>query len=114
VEDWGTSTTRPFLVFLIKSQPSETGEGKKGNSNWGKREREANRIESSRGEALETGRRAAESAPAPGMEDLSVEDLASNLSTYKEQLREVSSPPLSSIWPRPFSVLAAILLERSF
>jgi hypothetical protein len=39
------------------------------------------------------------------MEDLSVEELASNLSTYKEQLREVSSPPLStlsSIWLRPF------------
>jgi hypothetical protein len=26
------------------------------------------------------------------MEDLSVEELASNLSTYKEQLREVSRP----------------------
>ena len=109
-----------FSCLLAHKIPThrKTGEGKKGYSNWGKRERErgeSNRIEP--GEASETGRRAAESAPAAGMEDLSVEELASNLSTYKEQLREVSSPPLptlSSIWLRPLSVLAAILPEWSF
>jgi len=39
------------------------------------------------------------------MEDLSVEELASNLSTYKDQLREVSSPHLLfsiSSRPHPF------------
>lgn len=44
-----------------------------------------------------------------------MEELASNLSTYKEQLREVSSPPIPH--PHPLldlaAVFAAILLVRS-
>lgn len=55
MEDWGTSTTRPFLVLLIKSQPSENRRREKRELELGKRgrerKREANRIESSRGEA---------------------------------------------------------------
>lgn len=48
------------------------------------------------------------------MEDLSVEELASNLSTYKEQLREVSSPPPRSRQaPLPaFPFRLRILLAR--
>jgi hypothetical protein len=101
--------------LLIKSQPSENRRREKRVLELGEERETERQIESNpAGEKRQTGRRAAESAPEAGMEDLSVEELASNLSTYKEQLREVSSPPLSSIWPRPFSVLAAILLERSF
>ena len=45
------------------------------------------------------------------MDDLSVEELASNLSTYKDQLREVSLPHLGiASDPRFFTVISLYIL----
>lgn len=119
---WGQAhggTIRPFLVLLvkrIKSQPigkrsiaGEAGRGER-RTRIGGRERETNRIEPER--KSETGRRAAESAPAGGRHGGPERGGARLQPLHLQRAATRGLFPVPSIWPRPLSVLSAILVAR--